>query len=257
MSKKADFFLNSYLENRPLFLGVIRTPEALLFEKYSKYIKSPILDYGCGDGFFAETVFGKNTIDLGLDVKNDRTEKIVNERIYKKIIFYDGKKIPLKEKSQQTIVSNCVLEHVLNIEKAAEEIYRVLKPGGYFITSVMTDKWNDYLFGRKILGNKYVELMKKKQDHYNLFSLQKWSRLFNSAQFKIVHVNGYLDKQYSQFLDLAHYLSFPSLISYKLNGNWQPLPGLNTLVWKKFIQKRINIETDIKQSSALFYILRK
>jgi SAM-dependent methyltransferase len=44
--------------------------------------------------------------------------------------------IPYKESSVNLVVSNSVLEHIENYEAAINEIYRVLKPGGYLYLSV-------------------------------------------------------------------------------------------------------------------------
>lgn len=255
--KKIDYFIEKYLENRPMFLAVIRTPEAILFQKYSNLIKKPSLDFGCGDGFFAKTVFGKDYIDLGLDVKNERTEKMIDKKIYKKVIFYDGKKLPFKDNYSQTIVSNCVLEHIPNVVFSLKEIYRVLKPGGYFITTVMTEKWNEYLFGKKIFGNWYVEYMKKKQLHHNLFSCKKWANVFKQTGFKVIKSYGYLNKKNSRFMDLAHYLSFPSLLSYRFFHNWQLFPKLTNLLWQPRIHKNISIDVKTNESSTLFFVLKK
>lgn len=252
-----NYYLIKYLEARPMFLAAIRVPEAALYNKYSAYIKNLSLDFGCGDGFFAETVFGKNKIDIGLDIKNERSEKIIAKNIYKKVVFYDGKKIPFTNNYFRTVISNCVLEHVADINSAVAEIYRVLKPGGFFIATVMADKWNNYMFGRKIFGQLYVNYMEKRQVHLNLFSYNKWSEFFKSNGFKIIKSAGYLDEKYSQFLDLAHYLSLPSLISFKLFNTWQPFPKLNNFLWNKYLTKKINIKVDTKKSSALFFCLKK
>jgi len=254
---KQSIYIEKYLNNRPMFLAVIRTPEALLFQKHSRLIKKPILDFGCGDGFFCETVFGKEKINIGLDIKNERTEKIINKKIYKKIVLYNGKKLPFKDNYFQTIVSNCVLEHILNIDYSLKEIYRVLKPDGYFITTVMTDKWNDYLLGKKLLGNYYVNYMRRKQTHHHLFSYQRWTNLFKKTGFKIIKAVGYLNEKNSCFMDLSHYLSLLSLITYQLFNNWQIFPRLNIFLWKNFITKNINIRVNVKKSSALFFCLYK
>lgn len=106
--KKIDFFIKKYLENRPMFLAIIRSQEAMFFQKYKRFIKSKVLDFGCGDGFFAEVVFGKGKIDIGLDLENSRAKTAEKNKIYKKVIYYDGQKIPFKDNYFQTVVSNCV-----------------------------------------------------------------------------------------------------------------------------------------------------
>ena len=123
-----------------MFHSFIRPQEAMLFQKYLRYIKPPVLDFGCGDGFFAETVFGKGKIDVGLDLLNSRANEAESKKIYKKISYYDGSTIPYPTHYFQTVISNCVLEHIIEINKSLNEIHRVLKPNGYFLTTVMTER---------------------------------------------------------------------------------------------------------------------
>ena len=184
--KKIDYFIKKYLENRPMFMAIIRSQEAMLFQKYNKLIKAKVLDFGCGEGFFAELVFGKGKINVGLDLSNNkRTNEAIEGNIYKKISLYDGNKIPYPNNYFHTVISNCVLEHIPNINFSLKEIYRVLKPGGCFLTSVMTNRWENNLFGSKIFGKTYLNYMRKTQDHHNLFSKEKWQIYFEKTGFKI------------------------------------------------------------------------
>lgn len=254
-----DFYIRKYLKNRPMFMAIIRSQEAMLFQKYNKLIKGKILDFGCGDGFFAGLVFGKGKIDTGLDLSdNNRIYEAIDKKIYKKIKLYDGKKIPFPNNYFNTIVSNCVLEHIPNIDQALKEILRVLKPNGFFLTSTMTNQWENNLFGSKIFGKKYINIMRKTQVHFNLFSNKKWQTYFKKACFKINSINGYLYKKSAFYLDIFHYLSIGSLISYKLFNKWIlfNIPLLNKLK-TQLIKKIIINENDLDKASALFYVLKK
>src|SRR3989339_2266359 len=144
--KIADYFIKKYLENRPMFMAIIRSQEAVLFQKYIKLIKGHVLDFGCSEGFFAGLVFGKGRINVGLDLlDNKRIQVAIKEKVYKKIKLYDGDIIPYSNNYFDTVVSNCVLEHIPNVKSSLSEIYRVLKPGGYFVSSVMADQWENNL----------------------------------------------------------------------------------------------------------------
>src|SRR3989338_11283820 len=210
-------YLREYLRARPLFLSVLRAKEAYLYRDYLPF-KKPVLDYGCGDGFFAKIAFShENTIDIGLDVRQSRINQTKKQKIYKKTVNYDGKKIPFGNNHFATVVSNSVLEHVDGLEEAIAEINRVLKPGGTFLTTVMTNRWEDYLWGAKYFGNYYKIYMRKKQIHVNLLSRKEWDRMFAKKGFKIKKTVGHLDRFSSGLIDFLHYLSVPSLISYKLS----------------------------------------
>lgn len=254
--KKIEYFIKKYLENRPMFLSIIRSQEAMLFEKHKQYIKGKTLDFGCGDGFFAETVFGKNIIEIGLDLKNSRAKEAEKNHIYKKVIYYDGEKIPFPNNYFSTVISNCVLEHIPNIKKSIKEIKRVLKPGAYFLTTVMTNKWEDYLFGKKILGKKYLELMRKKQEHYNLLSKDQWKKIFSSSGFEVIKIEEYIDKKQSEIIDIFHYLSIPSLISYKLFNKWVIFPNWYKFLFIDRLIKKLIYHQKIKDGAALFFCLK-
>lgn len=254
--KKIDFFIKKYLENRPMFLSIIRSQEAIFFQKYGKLLKNKTLDFGCGDGFFANTVFGHRAIDVGLDLKNSRADIAKKNKVYKKITYYDGKKIPYPDKHFSTVISNCVLEHIPNLKQSIKEIKRVLKPGGYFLTSVMANKWEDYLFGSRILGKKYLQIMRKKQEHFNLLSKNQWKNLFHSVGFKTIEIDDYMNKQQSEIMDISHYLSLPSLISHKLFGKWVLFPKWYKLLFIDKYIKQFMVYNKTKDGAALFFCLK-
>lgn len=257
--KKINYYIKKYLENRPMFMAIIRSQEAVLFDKYHKLIKGKILDFGCGEGFFANLVFGKGKINIGLDmVGNKRIQKAINKKIYEKIKLYDGNIIPYHNNYFDTIVSNCVLEHIPNINFSLKEIQRVLKPGGYFLTSVMADQWENNLFGRKFFGKYYLNYMRKTQVHFNLFSNKKWQAYFKKAGFKIKSINGYLYKKSAFYLDLFHYLSIGSLVSYILFNRWVLFNNRFINKFKiKLIKNIIEYRNNNDMPSALFFVLEK
>lgn len=257
MKKNRKYFIQKYIDHRPLFMALIRPQEAMLFSENINHVKKPVLDFGCGDGFFAKTVFGKKVIDVGLDLKNTRAKEAENNGIYKKVTYYDGRIIPYPNNYFNTVISNCVLEHIPNLDNTLKEIHRILKPSGTFVTTVMTDQWEKYLFGSRILGKIYVRWLRKKQKHFNLFSEKKWGLKFEKCGFGINKTKGYISPKNVFYLDLFHYLSIPSLIVYKLLGKWSL--GLFTApkFIFNFIKKNSNLKYVRKKSSALFVVLTK
>jgi ubiquinone/menaquinone biosynthesis C-methylase UbiE len=255
--KTLTYFINKYINKHPLFFAFIRPQEALLFQKNIKLIKSPALDFGSGDGFFADLVFEPKQIDVGLDLQNNRTLEGEKARSYQKVIYYDGNIIPYKDNTYNTVVSNCVLEHIPDIDQSLKEIRRILKPGGHFITTVMADKWNQYQLGAKLFGSTYNRYMKKRQVHFNLFSDKEWRAHFKSAGFTVEQEIGYLSAHTSHYLDFAHYLSIPSLITRMLFRKWVLFPQINSLInTAKFVEKYIELPVPADKSAAIFYVLK-
>ena len=251
-------YLLAYLNNRPLFYFLIRPKEANLFHSLLPF-KGPTLDFGCGDGFFAKVTFedfGK--IDIGLDIDEEKLKEAKEEKIYKRLILYKGDRLPFKSKSFLTVVSNCVLEHLPNLDESLSEIYRVLKPKGKLICTVMTNKWEDYLFGGLVFGSFYKMWMRKKQKHFNLYSEEIWKKHFEENGFKVIKVVGYMDKKASGFLDIFHYISFGSLVTKKLFNKWVLFPKIYNLFPTNLILRMSTpSKVSIKESSTLFYVLEK
>ena len=248
-------YIRDFIKNRPLFYCFIRPKEAEIF--HNAFLqRHPSLDFGCGDGFFAEKVFGKKEIDVGLDVESSRIQEF--EGVYRKSVVYDGGRIPFKDNHFLEIVSNSVLEHINKIRPVLNEINRVLKPNGVFFCTVMTDKWEDYLLGGKFFGNNYKKLMRRWQKHYNLYSLEKWTKTFEHAGFKVVQIKGYLDKEETVFTELLHFLSFGSLVNYKLFGKWVIFPKFYDFTHlENLVYKLRSKNTSERNSASLFFKLEK
>lgn len=244
-------WLNSYLAERPLFLSLIRAKEAWLWQKYLP-LKKPVADVGIGDGFFAKITYKK--VDIGLDLLDSRMNEAKGIGVYDRIIEFDGRKIPLKKSSVNTVVSNCVLEHVEDLPVLLSEIYRILKPKGMFITTVMAKPWEENLAGAMFMGNSYKNWMKRKQVHINLLSYQQWKWAFIKSGFTVKENIGYLTPRACKWLDVCHYLSLHSLINYKLTGKWTFIPNFFPV---RLIEKKFEKNCDPKESGAIFWVLTK
>jgi len=252
-------FLDSYLKKRPLFYSFLRPQEALFYQKYLPF-KKPILDFGCGDGFFAGVAFGegKEKIDMGLDVNPKVLIEAQNSGIYKRVAVYDDQKIPFSDQHFSTIVANCVLEHLPHLEKTLREINRVLKKGGVVYLTVVTDQWQKNLLGGKFLGKPYCSWFKNIQRHFNLLTRKEWKETLESAGFCVKEIIPYFTAKEQGWCEIFHYLSFPSLIFKKVLGRWAifnnwPLSFILGLFLKR--NKQINKKTD--SQSCLFFSLGK
>ena len=96
-----------------------------------------LLDVGCWDGVAsqdwisssqAKTVYGIEPIKFA-------AEKAEEKGIKTFVIEAERDKWPLKDNSVDCVVSNQVVEHLSNLDHFFSEAERVLKPGGYLITS--------------------------------------------------------------------------------------------------------------------------
>jgi len=246
-------YLRTYLGGRPLFLSLIRAKEAAIFDHYLP-LAGPVLDVGCGDGYFSRIVFG--VLDVGLDVSDSRISQATRDGGYKQTIIYDGHQFPFETYSFPTVVSNCVLEHIPNIDETINEMSRVVTKDGRILVSVMARPWEDHLFGALLLGNSYRSYMRAKQVHVNMLTDREWRKKFAAAGLHVVSATGYLTPTQCRMIDIAHYLSVSSLISYILTKRWVLVPSLTWYPIRYLSSLFIDV-CKPEVSGAIFYELRK
>jgi SAM-dependent methyltransferase len=247
--------LAAYLSHKPFFYGFIRPQEVHYFRKFSKYIKPPVLDFGADDGFFAQLAF-KTPLEYGLDLPGTGLDSDRAKKTYTHRLFYDGGSIPLKDNSAQTVVSNCVFEHVADIKLSFQEMFRVLKPGGYLVATMLTATWEDYLIGGQVIGKSYRDFLRQQQVHKNLFSLDSWSHLYNQTGFKVIRKAGYISSSTAMYLEISHYLAIPQLLGYKLFGKWLLLnrSGLANAI-SKVVARDVSVLPE--KAACIFLIAQK
>lgn len=94
----------------------------------SKFIKGDIIDIGCGKSKYKKFILSLPQAKsyTGLDFYVAKNVDIVADL---------NKKIPLEDNKFDTAICISVLEHLLEPQNALNEIYRILKPGGYLLLS--------------------------------------------------------------------------------------------------------------------------
>ena len=95
-----------------------------------------VLDIGCGDGQKTakfKTKVGAHEI-FGIDGVEDRLKAAKKRGVTVKKVDLE-KKWPFQNNYFDVIVSNQVIEHIVNLDNFISEIYRILKPGGYCVVS--------------------------------------------------------------------------------------------------------------------------
>ncbi|OGG08694.1 hypothetical protein A2154_01745 [Candidatus Gottesmanbacteria bacterium RBG_16_43_7] len=254
-----------YLRSRPALLAPLRAKEAYLFQQNLPF-KGPVLDIGCGDGFFASVITGAgdskqksiNKIDAGLDIVGSRIEQAQKSGVYKKTVTYNGRRMPFADDTFATVISNSTLEHIADLPIILKETYRVMKRGGEFMTTVIAAPWAEHYFGNKILGAWYKRWMTKKQEHVNLFTHRQWDDVFIKAGFKIICKIGHARALVSTWTDILHFLGIPNLISYSLTGKWVFFPKLAEKTFPiSYFADMVMSDCNETDAVAIYYELRK
>lgn len=248
-------YLKSYLNNYPLYFIFIRPIELELLASDLPY-KKPILDFGCGDGFFANLLFGAQKIDIGFDVDEKLSKEKYVKRTYKKFISGDSTNLPFKKNYFNSGFSNCVFEHVIDPIDSLYEINRVMKKGGSFYLTVATNKWEQDFFGKILFGEIYLKIFRFIQNHNSLYSYKKWESIFKKSGFRVVRRTPYLDKRRVRIIEAAHFIMIPFAFYKKITGR---------IVRWKFIEKIFLNSKDvdkgfnqpIENAPCIYYHLKK
>jgi ubiquinone/menaquinone biosynthesis C-methylase UbiE len=219
MRTRQEFF-GVYLRDTAVSHALWRCYECERFAK--EKLKGPVLDLGCGDGYFAQVVFGH--LDVGIDLDRGEVGRAVKRGTYDKALVVSATKMPFKNNTFNTVISNCVMEHIPDIDGVLSEVYRVLKPGGRLITSVPSEYWDRDSFYQKIFdavgfnqaSQWYNRVLNKISKHYHVNDFATWNERFNKAGLKL---------QKSEFIvPLAAYHTFERwLITGSLSKIWKAL----------------------------------
>jgi ubiquinone/menaquinone biosynthesis C-methylase UbiE len=111
---------------------------------FSKYIGKRVLDIGAGEGTFLnflsqktskiETMIGAELSDSAIAMGNKKYPELqLQQEFVENLSFADN--------SFDTVFCIEVVEHLLDIDRALQEIHRVLKPGSYFCVTTTDFNW--------------------------------------------------------------------------------------------------------------------
>lgn len=97
-------------------------------------------DLGCGTGFISLGLSEKADIVFSIDSSNNMLKELRNSAFNKQIkniyeIKGDMYDLPLYDESVDAVFINMALHHIVDIEKAIKDMYRILKKGGSLVIS--------------------------------------------------------------------------------------------------------------------------
>lgn len=223
--RQHDYF-ERHLAEMPLHRAVLRSVEAKLMSQVP--LCHPILDLGTGDGHFAAVSYGE-PIDVGVDILwRDLKEAAARPGVYRGVARASATGLPFRDGAFNTVVSNCVIEHIPDLDATLSEIARVLAPGGMFATTLPSQHFADYLLGSTLLrriglrglSRLYGEFFNRISHHCHVYPPEVWAQKLKSHGLHIVQHRYYFSPAAHRAFDLSHYLSVPNLISRGLTGKW-------------------------------------
>jgi ubiquinone/menaquinone biosynthesis C-methylase UbiE len=150
-----------------------------------------ILDLGAGTGAVSNYLLYNLLSDtriVALDVCAEMLQKNCEQRILK--ILSSAEKMPFIDNSFDVIVSRQCMHYIDDLNKAIDEIKRVLKCGGIFVLSQFVPLETE-------TKNFWIDMMKVRQPlRKNFYSEKDWIELFIQHGFSVNSVERY-SKPYS------------------------------------------------------------
>jgi SAM-dependent methyltransferase len=229
--RKPDLF-DKHIDEMPPHRAVLRAVEAKLMSKVS--LRHPVLDIGAGDGHFASVTY-RELIDAGVDLRfRDLLVARSRPGVYRLTSVASGTALPFRDGAFGTVLANCVMEHIPDLEAALGEVSRVLAPGGVFAATLPSEHFPDFLLGSSLfrflhlpgLARVYGAFFNRISYHYHVYSLETWRTKLETAGLQIVEHRYYFSAAAHRALDLSHYLGVPTLLSHTLTGRWVLHPWL-------------------------------
>lgn len=167
--------------------------------------KAPILDIGIGNGTLSSFLFRKQgQMAVGIDIEESGLETARATRMYKKVLLANAEKMPFKDASFNTVVSNSTFEHITNDFKAVSEVSRVLKKNGLFFITVP----NNYLLQwiteyeekkNKKAAKENIKQFNERAVHLHYRSYEEWVKCFKKNNMEIVFYQYYFPKDVALF----------------------------------------------------------
>lgn len=251
-----------YLRHQPFPLAMLRPFEASF---YPKKLPVPSLDVGCGDGFFARTVFGGRGVSVGIDPDERVLRKTDRSDAYQQIIHFDGVHLPFPSSMFRSVIANCVLEHVDHPDGLLREIGRVTKKGGMFSFTTPTIYFDQMLLGSRLLrasrllplAHFYERFMDRVTRQKYYWTKKQWVSMLHKSGFTLVGHREFFGPRALAIFDLAHWLSIPSIATKLLTGRWILLQELR---WKISLLNRVRtwaLDGNTPNGAFHFFSFRK
>ena len=224
-----DSILAQHLSRVPVHRALIRALEHRLFAVET--LVRPILDIGCGDGHYAACAFPEG-LEAGIDITFPIVAEGRSNGPYRSVAVADGTRLPYRDAAFGTVVSNCVIEHIPDIESLVGEVARVLKPGGRFLFGVPSEYFTELLstvgmlrrLGLAGLADRYGRWWNRRAVHFHLDAPAIWRERLGRRGLAVDRHVYYMSPAATRVFELSHYYAVPSVAWRRVTGRWSLRP---------------------------------
>ena len=229
---RTEEILRAHLRELPWHRVITRSIEARILSDVD--FSRPMLDVGCGDGHFASVVFPEGA-DVGIDPELSEAVASLRRGAYARgTCAASSTDLPFASGHFASVLSNCVLEHIPDLDRTLSEIGRVLRPGGLFVCTVIGDRFSDLFIpsepwsrlGLARVRDAYVKWFNRKARHFHFDSPERWTDRLRRAGLAVERWRYYSSLRASRAAHRSHYWSAPMLLYRRATGRWVPFPRL-------------------------------
>lgn len=192
----------AYLRHAPLSL-TLREINRLIAVDAVASGKGPILDVGCGDGFWWTLRDGGNEV-YGIDISGREIAQ-AKQRINAALTDVSDER-PFPGIEFEEIIGNCSLEHVPDIDAALSNLRKSAATGGRLLMFVPTPRWayqgrlQSWLLKRAPrLAMTVSGALNGFFQHWHLYDAKVWTRLLEQNGWRVQATYG-LGSARSEFL---------------------------------------------------------
>jgi len=235
----------------------------------------PVLDIGCGDGRFFRLIFPAIRRVVGVDHDPAAVSAALRTEVYEAVHTAPADRIPLSDASFASAFANCSLEHMDNLSDVLSEIYRLLRPGGRFLFSVVTDKfvtWNPLPMLAGAIGGAAAarRIGREYLDYHHLvnpLSVEHWKTHLTNAGFERIDALSIIPEVSSRvflFLDALWHLHPQSETGKKsaaevggmLESYFARIPGFPA-TFREIIAALIRMEVSRTEGCGVVFLARR
>lgn len=169
-----------------------RAVELRAIEPFIAGLAEPVLDLGCAEGKIASCLFDNAAI-FGLDNSWDLLSARQKDATYKGRVLGDACRLPYKNGAFSSVFSNCVIEHIPDLDGLLREISRVLRPGGIFLFTAPGAGFGDNLFfsrifkamGLPFMASWYIKKRNALLNHVHCYNHGRWEGILKAGGFAV------------------------------------------------------------------------
>ncbi len=164
------------------------------------------LDLGCGDGLVTElicTELGARWSLIGADPDERELSLAAECGLYERLLHCEGSNVDAKDAEFDFVLSNSVLEHVLELEPTLREVSRVLRPGGRFVFTVPAPRFHANVGSPGILArlatgtsnaSDYHLELDRRLAHVRYLDSDDWRRALANVGLEMISTLPYLTR---------------------------------------------------------------